>query len=159
MTIVEVRALREEDHARVVRVVDEWWGGRRVADKLPRLFFRYFGDTSFVAEENGALVAFLVGIVGGSSEEAYMHFVGVHPEHRGRGLGKQLYELFFDEARRRRCGRVRCITSPVNKGSVAFHSRMGFRIEPGDREVDGVPVHTNYDGDGKDKVVFARALS
>jgi len=61
---MEIRALRESDHGAVVSVVDEWWGGRRVADKLPRLFFRYFAETGFAVERDGKLVAFLVGIVG-----------------------------------------------------------------------------------------------
>ncbi len=32
------RHLGEEDHGPVVAAVDGWWGGRRVAGKLPRLF-------------------------------------------------------------------------------------------------------------------------
>jgi ribosomal protein S18 acetylase RimI-like enzyme len=151
---MKIRELRETDHRQVVSVVDGWWGGRRMADKLPRLFFRYFRQTSFAVEEDGEFIAFLVGIAG--SEEAYIHFVGVHPEHRNRGIGRRLYATFFEEARRRGCQRVRCITSPVNEDSIAFHRRLGFRIVEGDREVGGVSVHPDYDGDGKDKVVFEK---
>ncbi len=153
------RELRESDHATVTAVVDAWWGGRPVADKLPRLFFRLFPETSFAVEENGELVAFLVGIVGSPADEAYVHFVGVHPDHRSVGLGRGLYERFFEEARSRGCRSVRAITSPVNKGSIAFHGRMGFEILEGDRENDGVGVHSDYDGDGREKVVFRRELS
>src|SRR5215210_6044435 len=106
---MKVRELRESDHRQVVSVVDRWWGGRRVADKLPRLFFRYFRETSFVVEEDEAMIAFLIG------------FVGVHPGHRNRGIGRRLYAAFFEEARLRGCRRVRCITSPVNENSIAFH--------------------------------------
>ena len=155
---VRVRALKESDHGLVVPVVDEWWGGRRVADKLPRLFFRYFAGTSFAVEENGELIAFLVGIVG-SSDEAYVHFVGAHPEHRSSGLGRRLYETFFEEARARGCRSVRSITSPVNRGSIAFHRRMGFEIVDGDAVRHAVAVHPDYGGDGKDKVVFRKDLS
>lgn len=155
---VRVRSLREPDHARAVAVVDEWWGGRRVSDKLPRLFFRYFREASFVVEEDVELIAFLIGFVSPDAEEAYIHFAGVHPAHREQGIARRLYELFFDEARRRECRRVRCITSPTNGGSVAFHTRMGFEIVPGDGESGGVPVHADYDGDRGEKVVFERRL-
>lgn len=156
---MRIRGLREEDHARIVRVVNGWWGGRRVSDKLPRLFLRHFGDTSFVAEDGGEIVGFLVGFVSQSrADEAYIHFVGVHPEHRGRGIGERLYGLFFEEVGRRGRMRIRCITSPVNKGSIAFHGRMGFRVEPGDREDNGVTVHSDYDGDDAPKVVFVREI-
>jgi ribosomal protein S18 acetylase RimI-like enzyme len=153
--VVRFRQLREADHGPVVAVVDGWWGGRRVADKLPRLFFRYFAGTSFAVEEDGEIVAFLVRR---PADEAYVHFVGVRPDRRSRGLGRQLYEIFFDQARRRGCRSVRTITSPVDTGSVGFHTSMGFEVLEGDRTQDGVSIHSNYDGDGKDKVVFVREL-
>ncbi len=66
--------------------------------------------------------------------------------------------MFFDEARRRGCRSVRAITSPVNTGSVGFHTSMGFEVLEGDRTRDGVSIHSNYDGGGKDRVVFVREL-
>ena len=53
---------------------------------------------------------------------------------------------------------VRAVTSPVNTGSVAFHRRMGFRLEPGDAHVGDIPVATGYDGPGQDRVRFVRDL-
>jgi hypothetical protein len=35
---------------------------------------------------------------------------------------------------------------------------MGFRLEPGDAEVDGIPVSSGYDGYGGDRVRFIRSL-
>ena len=46
----------------------------------------------------------------------------------------------------------------MNKGSVGFHTSMGFEVLEGDRTQDGVSVHSDYDGDGEDRVVFARGL-
>jgi ribosomal protein S18 acetylase RimI-like enzyme len=156
---VRFRKLRESDHTAIAAVVDGWWSGRPVADKLPHLFFRLFRKTSFAVEEGGELVGFLVGVVGRPAEEAYVHFVGVHPGYRSRGIGRRLYEEFFEEAGRQGCRSVRAITSPVNRASIAFHGRMGFEVVEGDLEMGGVSVHSNYDGDGKEKVVFWRNLS
>lgn len=156
---MRLRAVREADHGPVVSVVDGWWDERPMAQKLPRLFFRHFGDTSFIAEDDGALVGFLLGFVSQSAiGEAYVHFVGVHPEYRARGVGRRLYGAFFEEARRRECDTVRCITSPTNRDSIAFHARMGFEILAGDGEADGVSFHTDYDGEGEDRVLFSRTL-
>lgn len=91
MTVV-VRQIRPSDYWPVISVIDNWWGGRQMADKLPRLFFDHFNDTSFAAERDGKLAGFLVGFVSQShSAEAYIHFVGIHPDERGRGLGRQLF--------------------------------------------------------------------
>ncbi len=54
----------EADHARMIAVVDDWWGGRRLHHLLPRLWLQHFTGTSWVAEtEDGALAGFLVGFV------------------------------------------------------------------------------------------------
>ena len=156
---MHTRPRRASDHAHVISVVDDWWGGRRMAGMLPRLFFDHFQDTSFVVEERGEMSAFLVGFVSQSQPgQAYIHFVGVHPDHRRRGIADQLYQLFFDTVRARGCDSVRCITSPVNTGSIAFHTRMGFAIEKADGAANGVPVATDYDGPGQDRVCFVRRL-
>lgn len=47
---VLMRSAQPDDHARVMRVIDDWWGGRQMAQLLPRLFFEHFSDTSFVME-------------------------------------------------------------------------------------------------------------
>jgi ribosomal protein S18 acetylase RimI-like enzyme len=157
---VQVRQVRPSDYQQVISVIDDWWDGRHMADMLPRLFFEHFTETSFAAERDGELVGFLIGFLSQSRPgEAYIHFVGVHPAERGRGLGRRLYQHFFDAARARGARTVRAVTAPVNQGSVGFHRQMGFGIEPGDGHVDGVPVATGYDGDGQDRVRFIKHLT
>lgn len=56
------------------------------------------------------------------------------------------------------CRMVRCVTSPVNTGSIAFHRAMGFDLVEGDAVSSDVPIHTAYDGPGEDRVVFRRAI-
>jgi len=155
---IALRPLRPSDHAAVIAVIDDWWGGRRMADMLPRLFFEHFTDTSFAAERAGELAGFLVGFLSQSRPaEAYVHFVGVHPGGRGLGLGRRLYEAFFDAVSARGRTVVRAVTAPVNTGSIAFHRRMGFEVEPGAGDGD-LPVAAGYDGPGQDRVRFVRYL-
>lgn len=156
---LQIRQLSTGDYPLVISVIDQWWGGRQMADKLPRLFFEHFTDTSFAAEHDGKLAGFLAGFISQSRPgEAYIHFVGVDPAQRGSGFGRLLYEAFFAAAEARGCVLVRAVTSPVNRGSVAFHQRMGFRLEPGDAQVDGIPFSSGYDGHGGDRVRFIRSL-
>lgn len=126
---------------------------------LPKLFFVQFRETSFIAEMDGRIVGFLNGFFSQTfSDEAYIHFVGVHPDYRQHGVARALYEKFFAAARGRGRTRVRCVTSPVNKISIAFHLRMGFEIEPGDDLVDGIATHANYDGKGESRVLFMKRV-
>ncbi|HEY4386537.1 MAG TPA: GNAT family N-acetyltransferase [Ktedonobacteraceae bacterium] len=154
-----LRHLEIDDYVPIIRVIDEWWDGRPVANLLPRLFFEHFQPTSFVIEQNGTIQGFLVGFRSQTTPtQAYIHFVGIDPRFRGQGIGRRLYQHFFEVARSLGCTEARSITSPVNKGSIAFHIQMGFEILPGDAEIDGIAVTTNYDGQGGNRVLFRRYL-
>jgi ribosomal protein S18 acetylase RimI-like enzyme len=139
---VTIRPARREDHARIVAVVDAWWGGRRMAALLPSLFLEHFAGTSLVAEdERGELAGFLVGFDSPDHPgEAYVHFLGVRPDQRGSGLGRELHDRFARAAAERGATTVRCVTSTVNTASVAFHTSIGFEVEGYDEPlvVDGV---------------------
>jgi len=154
-----LRHLEVKDYVPIIQIIDEWWGGRPIAGLLPRLFFEHFQPTSFVIEKNTEIQGFLVGFRSQTApNHAYIHFVGVHPDTRGQGIGSRLYEHFFEVVRQLGCTEAHAITSPVNKGSIAFHTSMGFAILPGDAEIDGIAVTTNYDGHGSDRVLFRRYL-
>jgi ribosomal protein S18 acetylase RimI-like enzyme len=131
-----IRNAEPADYARVIPVVDEWWGGRQMAAMLPKLFFVPFRDTSFVTEVDGALAGFLCGFRSQTfDEEAYIHFVGVDPAHRGAGVARALYERFFEAVAPR--STIRAVTSPRNEGSIAFHRALGFEVERIDEDYDG----------------------
>lgn len=157
---MRIRYAEPSDYDRVISALNDWWGGRLMSDMLPRLFFVHFRGTSFVAEENGKIIGFLVGFLSQTfAEEAYVHFVGVHPDSRRRGVGRALYERFFEAVERHGRPIVRCVTSPVNKASIAFHTRIGFQIEPQNAIADGIAIYPDYDGPAHDRVLFVKKLS
>lgn len=159
MDEILIRHAEPSDHQPIVAVVDEWWGGRKMAGMLPRLFFVHFRPTSFTAEHSGMVVGFVTGFVSQTHPgEAYIHFVGVHPQFRKHGLARALYERFFAAAASHGCRTVRCVTSPVNKGSILFHKSMGFSVMGSEKMVDGIPVFEGYDGKGEDRVLFSKIL-
>jgi ribosomal protein S18 acetylase RimI-like enzyme len=156
---IEIRHAEPADYAPIIAVVDEWWGGRQMADGLPKLFFVHFRETSFVATEGDAIRGFVAGFRSQTfPHQAYIHYVGIDPAARGSGLGRRLYERFFTAARALGCTEVHCVTSPINTQSIAFHTAMGFEALPGHTEVDGVPVAIDYDGNGGSRVRFRRDL-
>jgi ribosomal protein S18 acetylase RimI-like enzyme len=136
-TEYKIRHVRPSDHARIIAVMPGWWGGRDLTHLLPELFLEHFGDTSFVVEQESNLIAFLIGFMSQSHpDEAYIHFIGVHPDHRKIGIASALYEQFFEICRSRGRSIVRAITSPVNTGSIDYHTRMGFQVEQGEKKMN-----------------------
>ncbi|MBN3526736.1 GNAT family N-acetyltransferase [Paenibacillus apiarius] len=157
---MNIRNVKASDYKMIIPVINEWWNGRQMADMLPKLFFDYFQNTSYIVEENEKVIGFLIGFLSQTNnKEAYIHFVGLHPQYRQHGIGRKLYETFFDHAKRNGVETVRCVTSPVNKVSIAFHTKIGFAIEKnGEKEMNGVAVHTDYDGPNQDRVLFVKTL-
>lgn len=159
MNGVVIRHVEPGDYQPIISVVDAWWGGRPMVGMLPKLFFVHFRSTSFAAVVDGQIVAFLIGFVSQTyPDQAYVHFLGVHPARRGEGLGRLLYERFFATVASLGCRTVHSVTAPVNRNSIAFHRRMGFSLLESDVKVNGVPVAVGYDGEGEDRVVLTKNL-
>jgi ribosomal protein S18 acetylase RimI-like enzyme len=179
--LIRVRSLRESDWYEIHPKLNDWWGGRPVADAFQHLFAIHFQNTSFVLElplpsvpqssnqkvDNNTpqyeIVGFLCGFVSASKPGgAYIHFVGVDPRFRKFGLGRRLYALFIDKMRQDypQVRFIESVTAPVNKTSIGFHKAMGFTLLPGNAvdETDGTPYHKNFDGPGKDRVLFQLQL-
>ena len=147
--LMETRNILVEDYYKVIEVIDDWWGGRPMTHLLPRLFFEHFQSTSYVIEHDNELVAFIIGFISQTNpQEAYIHFVGVSPQYRSLGYANDLYQLFFNQVRQLGCNKVRCITTPINTGSVAFHEKMGFTVQ----------LVKDYAGDGQDRILFSKQL-
>ncbi|MGW7007390.1 N-acetyltransferase family protein [Streptomyces sp. NPDC054933] len=163
----DVRQARVSDHRTIVECVQKWWSDSRTPDQarelsllLPKLFLQFFSSASLVLEDGAEIRAFLVGFYSADNEdEAYIHFVGVDPTLRGQGVARRLYTAFFQRAAEAGRQEVRAITSPLNTGSIAFHRAMGFALEEGDREVNGLAVRSDYDGPGQDRVCLYRRIA
>ncbi len=158
-----LRRPTEADHPGLVTVVDEWWGGRRLHELLPRLWLQHFTGTSWIAEtETGAIAGFLVGFISPDHPDvAYIHMVATNPNLRLRRVGRTLYEAFFADVAARGVRWVTAITWPGNRVSVGFHSALGFRpIDgPGTHPIYGTPAYPDYDYPGEDRVVFVLELA
>lgn len=101
---MDIRTITSSDYEMVTSVLNEWWGGRQLKEKLPRLFFEHFQDTSFITSEHNSMTGFLIGFQSQSDPEtAYIHFSGVHPDFRKMQIGKQLYDVFIETVKQRGC--------------------------------------------------------
>ena len=129
---MRVRNIQGEDYVKIYSVLNDWWGGRDMAVMLPKLFFIHFQETSFIIEEEGETLGFLCGFFSQThKEEAYVHFIGVNPKYRRRGIASTLYSYFFDVARANNRKVVKAITSPVNKNRYSFIGRLAFKLRLG----------------------------
>jgi GNAT superfamily N-acetyltransferase len=159
---IRYRRPTEADYREMVSVINDWWAGREMDVLLPRLWLQHFTGTSWLAETaDGQLAGFLVGFLSPDKpEEAYCHMVASNPNLRHHGIGRELYERFFADARAGGRSRVGAVTWPGNRTSVAFHQALGFEIQtgPGTQNLYGIPAYPGYDREQDDRTVLVKTL-
>jgi ribosomal protein S18 acetylase RimI-like enzyme len=155
---ITYRAAIEGDHVAIVEIVDEWAGGRRVHDALPRLWLRHFASTSLIAETaDGRLAGFLVGFVSTDRPtEAVIVCLAVSPSHRKRGIGRGLVERFGAAAAERGAREVVTSIWPGDPIGVAFHRAIGFEVDagPGTQNRYGTPSYPDHDAEREDRAIM-----
>jgi GNAT superfamily N-acetyltransferase len=154
---MNVRRITKGDFDRIVEVIDHWWGGPIGTFAHP-IFFYELGDHALVVEQGSVMIGFLLGFLALGSERAgqgasegptgYVHLVGIHPDHRRRGVGRLLYDRFTEDCRGAHCVRMKAITTSGNEGSIRFHVALGWDVG----EID------DYAGPGRRRIVFTKPL-
>jgi GNAT superfamily N-acetyltransferase len=150
---MDTRKITKADFDRIVEVIDHWWGGPISTFAHP-IFFYELGDMALVVEHDGDLIGFLLGFVAHgldsqSGRTGYVHLVGIHPEHRRKGVGRLLYSTFAQAAVAAGCNKLKAITTTGNEGSIRFHLAQGWQAQ----EID------DYAGPGRKRIVFSKELS
>ena len=143
-----IRGITKADYDHIVSVLDDWWGGPSPERANP-FFYYELGEQALIAESDGEVVGFLLGLLSASRETGYVHLVGIHPDHRRHGVGKALYEHFADTCTQAGAKQLKAIGMVGHEGAMTFHTALGFRGE----EV------ADYAGRGRARVVFKKPLS
>jgi ribosomal protein S18 acetylase RimI-like enzyme len=79
-----------------------------------------------VAEENETIVGVAFGEITGESGLAKLGWIGVHPKHQRRGIGKALLEKFVKNCKQRKCHKVTLITLPILLPAMNLYLKCGF---------------------------------
>ena len=157
---MEISNCTKADFDQIIADMADFWGDEK-ADNLTRLhnpiFFYEFGNTAYVMKEGERVIGYLLGVYSQTEPVAYVKFVGVKPLYRKQGIGRRLYGHFTEIAKKKGCTGLKAITSPCNKGSVAFHRRIGMKLL-GEPNEEGVPVVKNYAGPGIHRIVFQKSI-
>jgi ribosomal protein S18 acetylase RimI-like enzyme len=124
-----------------------FWGGRDMLALHHPVWLRQLGPDAVVVRERDVLLGYLLGTVT-TRGLAYVHLIAVREDSRRRGVGRLLYDAFFDDAKRRGARRVEAVTTTTNTDSIAFHRRLGFSDS----------VVPNYAGPDAPRVLFVSAV-
>lgn len=155
---VTLRCVRPSEYDDVMQLVTRWSRGRSFGITLPRTFFLHFANTSLVMLEGDEITGVLIGFRSQTEPTAFIHFASIAPGSRRRGLGRRLYEHFFELSAELGCTAVQAITPPINSTLIAFHRQLGFDVIDGGGFCCGIAVSPDFAGPGQHRVLFRRRL-
>ncbi|MDP6349238.1 MAG: GNAT family N-acetyltransferase [Chloroflexota bacterium] len=132
-----IRAAGREDIPQILSLIRELAVYENLADQVVAtedlLSENLFGDAAIaealLADVDGATVGFALFFQTFSTFLArpgiYLEDLFVKPAHRGRGIGRALFERVAREAHARRCGRLEWSVLDWNEPAIRFYESLG----------------------------------
>lgn len=137
ITAVTERSLTESyslSPSTIGEAVDDWYAPGAFGAKLDR------NDVVLLVaeDETGEVVAFSEGLLVAEGEQGDLLWLHVHPAHRGRGFGAELFDRMDERLRRMGAEHLRGRVLADNQLGASFYRERGFEHVEDDRiEIDG----------------------
>jgi len=100
-----------------------------------------------VAEEEGLVVGFLSGMT--VADEFHLHNIAVHPDFRGRGIGRGLVEAIESYCRQEDFQRIHLEVREDNEAARQLYLSMGF---------EAAGTRKDYYGPGRDAHCYTKRI-
>lgn len=109
-------------------------GERKISEEQFRKRIESFGQdasTILVAELQGKLVGYLIVVAGNANRTKHAAYlvIGVSAEHRGQGIGSQLFKKLDTWAKDHQLHRLELTVMESNSAGIALYQKNGFEIE------------------------------
>jgi ribosomal protein S18 acetylase RimI-like enzyme len=130
---VRIRPVDELDIERIVRIDERISGAYRpdVWERRVMYYLRRDPDASQVVEVDGKVVGFMLGEVkagefGLEAPSGWIERFGIDPDHRGRDLGRQMFEKMRAHFAAAGADTVRTLADMQQPGVAGFLTALGF---------------------------------
>lgn len=142
-----IRRFRAEDLPHVIRMVEGVFREQYDVSMYMNLF-QSWPDGFQVAESDGQVVAFILGMISGPRQTRVL-LLGVEPRFWGQGLGTQLMWSFMRAAVALPADSISLELRISNQRALSFYYRLGFTV---------TGMIPSYYKDGESAHVMARSL-
>ena len=134
---VRVRPLDELDIGAIVEIDERITGIYRpeVWERRVGYYMRRDPGASQVAEVDGKVVGFMLGDVragefGLEEPSGWIERFGIHPDHRGRDLGRRMFAALVAHFKAQGAATVRTLADRKEAGVAGFLDALGFTPSP-----------------------------
>ncbi|MEC3915532.1 GNAT family N-acetyltransferase [Nocardia sp. CDC160] len=90
--------------------------------------------------------------------DVYVQDVMIHPDYRRQGIARALLNSVQSRAEKWSCQRIYLTSEPENHTAHSAWTNLGFVNVPGDHEIEGISVITDFKGPGRSRAVYELLL-
>lgn len=130
---VRIRPVTELDLDSIVRIDERISGAYRpdIWERRVIYYLRRDPDASQVAEVAGKVVGFMLGEVrsgefGIEEPAGWVERFGIHPDHRGRDLGRAMFDAMRRHFAEQGAATIRTLADMNDPGVAGFLAALGF---------------------------------
>ena len=126
--VMKVRRAIQEDHLDIHKFTAECPPLENYPEHVYKIILRYFGNYCFIIEENGKIIAFVMGIVPQTLENTYFLWdIGIDPCYQKQGIGARLLNEVEKELTKLGFRRIEVTIDPTNIPSQKLFEKMGYQ--------------------------------
>ena len=100
-----------------------------------------------VAEDEGMIVGYLTGMA--AIDEFHLHNIAVHPDFRGRGVGRGLIEAVESWCKLKDCQRILLEVRKDNEAAQHLYLELGF---------ESAGIRKDYYGPSQDAYLYVKCI-
>lgn len=141
--MMKIREITPSDSENLVQLIEEVEktsdfmlfeaGERKISGEQFRKKIESFQDAStiLVAERQEKLVGYLIVVAGDANRAKHSAYlvIGITAEHRGQGIGSQLFKQLNAWAKNHQLHRLELTVMESNSAGIALYQKNGFVIE------------------------------
>lgn len=125
---MNIRKAVQEDFLKVHRFTAGCPPLENYPEHVYKIILRYFGNYCLIAEENGKIIGFVMGIVPQSFPGTFFLWdIGVAPSHQGKGIGGKLVRKIENELKEVGFIRIEVTIDALNIPSYKLFEKMGYQ--------------------------------
>ena len=119
-----IRSATEEDLDRILEIDHHSFS----APWIYNFFKSALDDIFLVLEREGEIAGYLIACVCHDLEKAVILRIAVHPDHRGKGIAKELLRRCLDVLTERKISIVELDVELIQREAIGLYEKFGFKI-------------------------------
>ncbi|AUC20698.1 hypothetical protein BTO15_00580 [Polaribacter sejongensis] len=127
--MITIQTVKTEDLKEVLALEQLVFNAGSYPAFVIRQLFDITNNLFILAKENNKILGFAVGALNTNNQKAWVLSLGVHPEARGKQIGKKLTNKLVNLLKDENCLEICLTVHPDNAAAINIYKELGFKGE------------------------------